>query len=302
MNDSPETQPISRRMFLQNMIAGAAGVWLMSPLLAEAQQAAAAPKPYPFKLGLQSSSLRSFSLEQALNKTKTLGLTWWEGAPVHFPVTDDTSRIASYRQMLEDRGIKMIGYGVVDFTNDESDARSKFRFAKAMGVRTITASPKPDSLPLLDKLTQEFEINLGIHNGGPNDETWGTWQKVLDAMEGKNPRIGACDDTGQYLRGGSNPITAESKFDKRLYSIHLSSILEGPNNSKTFTPIGTNGGLLDVVQLLRFLKEHNYRGILAISDEGHPDDPMPGLKQSVEAMHRYITTVNTVTLTPGEIK
>jgi len=302
MSDIIENNALTRRMFLFNLFAGTAGLTLMHPLLASAQQAAVGPKPFPFKLGLQSHVLHNLSLEEALMKTKTLGLTWWEGAPVHLPVTSDASKIASYRQMFHAHNVRLIGYGVVDFTSDEADARSKFQFARAMGVKTITASPRPEALPLLDRLTQEFNMDLGIHNAGPEDENWGTWQKVLDGMAGKNPRIGACDDTGQYLRGGSNPITAESKFGKRLYSIHLSSVLDGPNGTKTFTPIGTNGGLLDVVQLLRFLKEQNYRGILAISDEGHPDDPMPGLKQSVEAMQRCIHTVNNVMLAPEVIK
>src|SRR5207248_2956240 len=142
-----------------------------------------------------------------------------------------------------------------DFGNDESDARRKFQFAKSMGVETITASPKPDALPLLDKLTAEYGINIGIHNHGPEDEVWGDWQKILDAIQGLNIRVGACDDTGHYLRAEKNPITAAVKFGPRLYSIHMKAVEDGPGHVKSFVPIGTTGNLLDVVQLLRFLKE-----------------------------------------------
>jgi sugar phosphate isomerase/epimerase len=193
----------------------------------------------------------------------------------------------------------MISYGVLDFTNDESDARAKFEFAKAMGIKTLTAAPKPDALPLLDKLTQEYAINIGIHNHGPDDRQWGDWQAILDAEQGLNKRVGACDDTGHYLRADKNPITAATKFGKRLHSIHMKAIANGPNGMKAFVPIGTNGSLLDVVQLLRFLKEMEYPGILAIEEEEQPDNPTPLIGKSVDAMRRFITTANTIKLKPA---
>ena len=73
----------------------------------------------------------------------------------------------------------------------------------------------------------------------------------------------------------------------------------GPNGIKRFVPIGTTGALLDMVQLLRFLKEQKYLGILAIEEEEQPDNPVPLIAKSVEAVKRYINTVNTVMLKSG---
>ena len=164
-----------------------------------------------------------------------------------------------------------------------------------MGIKTLTAAPNPDALPLLDKLTQEYGVNIGIHNHGPDDNRWGDWQAILDAIQALNPRVGACDDTGHYLRASKNPITAAVKFGKRLHSVHVKAVAQGPNGTKPFVPIGTTGSLLDVVQLLRFLKEQEYPGILAIEEE-EPNNPMDLIGKSVEAMRRYITTVNTIRL------
>jgi sugar phosphate isomerase/epimerase len=294
MSEFHAADRLSRRALLSKW-AAAAALPALAPLAAGGQ-VKTVPKPYPFKLGLQSYSLRNFPLDDALAKTKTLGLTWWEGYPGHLPMTDDAAKIASYRQSLQSHGVRMISYGVVDFSNDEADARKKFEFAKAMGIGTLTAAPKPDALPLLDKLTQEYAINIGIHNHGPDDHQWGDWQQILDAVSGLNPRVGACDDTGHYLRAGKNPITAVTKFGPRLHSIHLKSVAKGPNGTEKFVPIGTTGALMDVVQLLRFLKEQKYMGIIAIEEEEQPDNPMPLISRSIEATRRYIHTVNTVTL------
>ena len=54
--------------------------------------------------------------------------------------------------------------------------------------------------------------------------------------------------------------------------------------------------VVDVVLLLRHLKDQEYKGILAIEEEEQPDDPMGLIAKSVEGMHRFITTANTIRL------
>jgi len=299
MSRSIDQEPLSRRSLLRGLAAGVAGLPMLQALSASAGQIVLPAKPYPFKLGLQSYSLRSFAFDDALAKTKALGLKWWEGFPGHIPMTDDPAKIASYKQLLQNNDVRMISYGVIDFSTDEADARKKFQFAKAMGIETLTAAPAPDTLPLLDKLTQEYGVNIGIHNHGPEDTRWGDWQTILKAVQGLNPRVGACDDTGHYLRADKNPITAAVQFGNRLHSIHLKTVELGPNGSKRFVPIGTTGALLDAVQLLRFLKEKKYTGIMAIEEEEQPDNPVPLIQKSITAMRRYIDTVNNITLKPG---
>jgi len=286
---------MDRRTALGALAAGATA--LLTDQLGTAAQGKVVPaKPFPFKLGLQSYSFNKLSFEDALAKTKSLGIRWWEGFPGHVPMTDDAGKIADYQKAFQAHDVKMISYGVIDFSTDEADARRKFQFAKAMGIGTLTASPTVDSLPMLDKLTTEYGVNIGIHNHGPDDARWGDWQTILSAEKDFNPRVGACDDIGHYLMADKNPITAAVQFGPRLHSIHLKNVGVGPNHTKHFEPIGITGGLFDVVQLLRFLKEKNYRGIMAIEEEEEPDNPMPGVSKSVEAMRRFINTVNNVAL------
>src|SRR5690242_10913972 len=92
-----DTEPLTRRDLLQRLAIGAFSAPLLAPIAAAGQKVIP-NQPFPFKLGLQSYSLRKFPLEDALAKTKALGLTWWEGYPGHIPITDDASKIASYRQ------------------------------------------------------------------------------------------------------------------------------------------------------------------------------------------------------------
>lgn len=286
MNKNEDGTMLSRRTFLQTLAAGAVGTALGPYEAVFAQEGEAAYAP--FRMGMQSYSLRGYKVDEALAKTQALGLTWWEGFDAHFPITDDPKILAEYKDKLRAHGIRMVTYGVVDFHNNEADARRKFEFARAMEIVTLSASPSADSFPLLNMLTKEYKINIGIHNHGPGDELYDTIQKVWNALQGQSPRIGACVDTGHYLRSNQDPVAAVRKFGRRVYGVHLKDVKTGPNGEKQFTEIGK--GALDTVGLLRALKASHYnsRGIVSLEYEEHADDPMPYIQECLAATRAAI--------------
>jgi sugar phosphate isomerase/epimerase len=287
MSVEPSSIFLSRRAFLRNAALSATGLLLLPSLQALGQNGGKSLYSM-FRMGLQSYSLRNFPVDDALAKTQTLGLRWWEGYPEHFPITDDPKVIAEYQQKLKAHNIRMPTYGVVDFTNDEADARRKFNFAKSMGLRTFSASPQPDSLPLLDKLVQEYNVRIAIHNHGPGDNLYDTYEKVLAAIQGHDPRIGACLDTGHLLRSSETPETAVDKYGKRLYGLHLKNVKDGENGQKEFTEIGAPGGLLDTIGLFKALYRVQYQGLVSLEYEEHADNPMPYIQQCFDTLRRLL--------------
>ena len=118
----------SRRAFLRT-----AGLSAAAALILGVQGEAQADKPPygPFRMGVQSYTLRHFGLDEALQKTQDLNLGWWEGWDGHMPVTSDAAKIQEYKDKLKAHNIKMITYGVVGFSGDEADARKKFEIGRA---------------------------------------------------------------------------------------------------------------------------------------------------------------------------
>ncbi|HEY3837122.1 MAG TPA: sugar phosphate isomerase/epimerase [Bryobacteraceae bacterium] len=284
---------LSRRELLRNAALGAAGL----TLLPAAARAGHAPNPYrPFRMAIQSYTLRNFKLDEALAKTKALGLNFWEGWDGHLPVTDDPGQIAMYKQKLAANGITMPTYGVVGFSTDEADARKKFVFAKAMGIRTLSAYPSYDSLTLLDKLTEEFKINIGIHNHGPGDNLYDKIQKEVDALKGHSQRIGACIDTGHYLMSDERPETAAGTFGTRIYGVHMKDVKIGPGEQKSWTVLGK--GTLDINVFLKELIKYGYpqRGVLSLEYEEHADDPIPYVEECLKTLRNSLDTINHFTL------
>src|SRR4051794_33471213 len=108
--DHPVT--LTRREILAAGLA-AAGAMSLGP------RAFGADPPYgPFKMGIQSYSLRHYKLDEALAKTKELGLGFWESYSAHIPVVAEPARVDEFKAKAADHGVKVIGYGVIKFTKD----------------------------------------------------------------------------------------------------------------------------------------------------------------------------------------
>lgn len=247
--------------------------------------------PYaPFKMGLQSYSLRGLTsggqadLQRALNATRDLGIHYWESYPAHVPVTTDAATAAARKRQLEAAGVTLMGYGVVHLGKDEAANRKYFDFARAMGLKYLSASPEPGSFDLLDKLVEEYGVAVGIHNHGPGDR----FEKIAtieEAIKDHHPKIGCCVDTGHFLRSREDPVHAVEVFGKRVYGVHLKDV----KDAKTFTVLGR--GDLRTVDLLKALANHHYDYCLAIEYEENPENPFDDIKDCLAEARRAIAEV-----------
>jgi inosose dehydratase len=279
---NPEAVPFSRRQVLKFAAIGAAAA--VAPRLVRASDE---KDPYAgLKMGMQSYSLRAYDGPTALRHTKELGLKYWESFPKHIPFTTLPKQIAESKALLKDNGITLMGYGVVDFDDNETKARQMFDFAKAMGLFSISCNPKKNkgTFDLLDKLVAEYDIPIGIHNHGPHAR-YSKISDVADIVKDRNPKIGACVDLGHYLRSDENPVEALERLGNRLYGVHLKdvrTVTADGRRKKIFTIVGQ--GDLDVLGCLRVLKKLNYQGCLSLEYEENEQNPLSDIAVSLAAV------------------
>ena len=234
--------------------------------------------PYgPFKFGLQSYTLRGYNLDQALAHTKELGVHYWESFPAHIPLTTDSAQIAVFMEKLKAADVKMLAHGVHAFTADKAKNRTIFEAGKALGVTTMSADPTPDSFDNLEELAEEFKINIAIHNHGPGAR-YDKISSVVNAVKGRHKRIGACVDTGHYLRSSENPVAAVEMLGERVFGCHLKDV----KNATQFTILGK--GDLDVFGTLKALKALKFKEILALEYEENPQDPIADVRECLAAV------------------
>jgi len=272
-------RPVSRREFLHTSAVGAAAL-CAGTMSATAQEKTA--DPYRgFKMGVQSYSLRGFKVDQALEITKSLGLKYWESYPAHIPVGAVPSYVKEQKDKLAASGVTLVAFGVVNFDANESKAREVFDFAKAIGIQSLSANPKKDeaTFKLLDKLVEEYGINIAIHNHGPK-ALYDKIDDVVNAVKDHHPRIGACVDTGHYLRSTESPVEALERLKDRLFGVHLKDV----KDAKVFKVLGD--GDLDLVGCLKVLDRIQYKYCLALEYEENPMNPVPDIQVCLENVRK----------------
>ncbi|HRK20490.1 MAG TPA: sugar phosphate isomerase/epimerase [Fimbriimonadaceae bacterium] len=263
---------MTRRDFLRTSSITAVGA--VPVLRALAHEA----NPYaPFKMGIQSYSLRGFKLDQALAVTKELGLGYWEGWEGHVPMSENLADRSENRLKLKNAGVKMTTFGVVGFNADAARSRKIFEFGRAMGVEVLSADPTPEAFDELEKLTEEFDIRIAIHNHGPRSR-YDKISSVVDAVKNRSKRIGASVDTGHYLRSSESPVEALKRLEGRVFSVHLKDV----KDATQFKILGQ--GDLDVVGCLKTLKAQGYGYTLALEYEENPQNPTPDLVECLRVV------------------
>ncbi len=264
----------SRRRFLGTCAAAGAVTLLPTTSLQAAD-------PYGgFKMGIQSYSLRGFDAVTALQHTKTLGLKYWEAYPKHVPMGTLPEHVATQKKMLDAAGVNLIAYGVLGFDENENKAREAFDFAKAMGIKSLSANPKKSkgTFDLLDKLCEEYQVAIGIHNHGPN----ALYDKISDAEEmvkDRHPLVGACIDTGHYLRSDEDPVEAIERFGKRTFGVHFKDVLtieKDGKRQKQFRILGE--GDLNVLGCLKALRKLDYQYSVSLEYEENPSNPLSDIE------------------------
>jgi len=261
-----------------------------------------------FKVGIQSYSLRGFDVDTALKHSQKLGLKNWETFPGHVKVGTVPSYIEEQKKKFSDAGIRLMSFGVVGFDANETKAREIFDFAKAMGLVAIAADPNKDAatFDLLDKLVEEYQIPIAIHNHGPGHR----YDKVADVLavvNGRHPLIGACVDTGHYLRSNEDPVEVIQKLGPRVFGVHLKDVRtihdeqekqrllsELPKHradqltreGKIFTILGE--GELNTVGVLRALRDLNYDRNISLEYEENPDNPLSDLELCLSSLRNSL--------------
>ncbi len=242
-----------------------------------------------WKIGCQAYSFNRFTFFEAIDKVSSIGLHYIEAYPgqklsnetgdVKFDHNISPELQQKVREKLASANVKLINYGVVGLPNNEEESRKVFEFAKAMGIETIVSEPPPNAIPLIDKLSQEYGIKVAIHNH-PKPSLYWDYKKVLEATKDASLNIGACADTGHWMRSGIKPLEAVQALDNRIISFHLKDLNEFGNREAHDTIWGT--GQADMKSILTHLYQKGFKGVFSIEYEHNWENSLPDISQCVK--------------------
>lgn len=254
------------------------------------------PKPDAYdgwRVGVQTWTFNRFTLFEAIDKTRSLGLNGIQAFPgqiisagvsAKFGPDMTSGQKQAVKDSLHDAGVTLYAFGVVDIPNEEIAARKFFDFAKEMGIETIASEPKPEQFDLIDKLCQEYQIKVAIHNHPKPSPYWNP-DTVLAMCESRSKWIGACADVGHWVRSGLDPVECLKKLKGRIHDVHIKEIDEGHD-------VIWGTGKRRVKAILQELHAQGYKGTFSIEYEYHWDNNVPYVRQSVEYFNSIAETLN----------
>jgi len=251
-----------------------------------------------FAIGLQAYTFNRFSAFEAIEKTAAAG-----GKVIEFYPGQKLSKespnakldhnapdavIEQVKAKLAQHGVKAVNYGVVGIPNNEAEARKVFAFAKRMGMRAVTTE-SAESINLIETLAKEYDIAVAFHNhpgsySDPNYKVWNPYY-IAGLVAGRDPRIGACADSGHWTRSGVKPIEALRILKGRIISAHLKDLNEFGKRDAHDLPYGT--GVSGIKECLDELRAQKFAGNIAIEYEYNWDNSLPEVTQCIEFVKNY---------------
>ena len=299
----------NRREFLSRAVASGAGVALGMGSLSRAADHPAGEKaglstPNAEKLGwricCQIYTFRDRTFYEALEVLAGMGVQRVEPA-FFLPLSKEQPDLKTsealppdkrreMKQRMSDLGISMPNY-YAPLEGDKGAYRKIFDFAKEMGVETIVAEPPPEMFEPLDGLCQEYKINLAVHNHpeGSGSKYWNP-DTLMKACEGRSARIGACPDTGHWVRSGLDTLDSLRKYQKRIITLHLKDAAESGKRDSRDVPLGTGQGNFSAI--LKQLADWKWRGVMTVEYEYQSPQLAQEVAQCVKFVEAFATSAS----------
>ena len=229
------------------------------------------PAAADWQLAVQAWTFNKMTFFDAVDTTAKLGMHYIEAFPgqkigggIDAKMVPDMEPAVREKVLarLKSAGVTLVNFGVTG-AGDEAGWVKLFDFAKAMGIQTIVAEPQTNQFALLDKLTQQYGINIALHNHPDPSRYWNP-ETVLKATAGCNPRIGACADTGHWVRSGLDPVACLQKLQGHIISLHFKDLNEFARSGHDVV-WGT--GVSNVPGMLAELRRQGFTGVFSAEYE-----------------------------------
>jgi sugar phosphate isomerase/epimerase len=250
-----------------------------------------------WKLSLQSYTFHLFSVMEALDKTKQLGLHYIEVYPgqqmggdfgeLHFgyQLSDEDQR--KLKTIADLKEIKIVSSGVWTAKREEWD--KIFSFAKSMEMEFISAEPAKNDWDLVEELAKRYQIKVAVHNH-PSESSYWSPEILLQAIDGRSELIGASADVGHYGRMGLDPLECVKKLRGRIISFHFKDIAPVGSDRKLEDVVwGT--GVLQVDEMLNEMKRQNFEGYFTIEYEANWENNLPDIEASIDYFNQVVDQI-----------
>ena len=253
-----------------------------------------AKKKTDWKLAIQMYTFNRYTLFEGIDKANELDLkyieafAWQKVSKEHDTPLQAASPAVrqAVRDKLDEAGIEMINC-YFQFAKQEASMRKQFEFCQEMGIQTAVGEPNPKALDLIEKLADEYEINVALHNHKkhPKDKNYIYWspEKVMGVLNNRSKRIGTCADTGHWVRSNLDPIVSLKTYEPRQITLHLKDVDKlAPDAHDVIWTTGVG----DIKGQLTELDRQGFVGVITIEYEANWENNIPDIRNCIAHYNR----------------
>src|SRR5580704_12062252 len=231
-----------------------------------------------WQMAIHERTFQNFTVFECMDKTAALGLKYMSfsaGIKLDGPkavalqnLTD--AQIQKIKDYGKGKGITFVN-AYVPLPANETQCRKSFEFARKMGLDILVGEPEPEALDTVEKLCKEYNIKVAIHDHPKPSHYWNP-QTVLDAIKGRGPLMGACADTGHWMRSGLDTVKCLKELEGHIFVLHFKDLNKAEKSGHD-VPWGTGVG--NAKGMMEELKRQGFRGAFCVEYEYHFDNSMP---------------------------
>lgn len=240
-----------------------------------------------WQLAIHSYTFQRFPIFDAIDMTAGLGVKYMSiSGTVSLGVSNrvgtlnltDQQTKAIQQKLKADGFGDFVNIGVVQLPADEVKCRKVFEFAKKWGIKVLVSEPETNALDTIEKLCEEYNIKVAIHNHPKGHSIYWNPDSVLAAIQGR-PMIGDCADVGHWMRSDLDPVECLKKLEGHIFALHFKDLNKmGPDAHDV--PWGTGVG--KTKELMAELKRQKFHGAFCVEYEYHWDNSSPEIAQCVK--------------------
>lgn len=254
---------------------------MLTSLLAVGAIVASYVAPPVVVVGVQAWTFNRFTLYEAVERARKAGARTIEMFPGQklrpgsdltvgpsLPESENLALLAH----LKTHDVAPVAYGVTGVPTEPDQARVLFRWAKRMGIGVVNTE-SVEAIDTIEAMVKEFDVKVGFHDHPkrPDDPSYRLWdpEYVYDLVKARDKRIGACADTGHWVRSGIKPVDAIRSLKGRIVSSHLKDLTAFELGAHD-VPFGT--GVSDMAGILGAFVRIGFRGPASVEYEHNWDD------------------------------
>jgi len=245
-----------------------------------------------WKLCSQAYTFREMSLFETIDLLKGLGIKYIEMYPGQRYSKEKPGIKADHNMSadmvdgliakLKEAGVTPVNYGVVNCGKTEAEARKVFSFAKKLGLISIVSEPEESTIPMLDKLCQEYGINIAIHEHMKPNRYWDP-HHVLEVCQGRSAHIGACSDVGHWRRSGIEPLDGLKIQEGHIISLHFKDLVADARGHGGWMDVPWGTGKSNARGMLEEVKRQGIHPVFSVEYEtGHGQELVDNVAKSIQ--------------------